>query len=193
MWCWKGVFGRARNAPIIERRRKCLVLAWSCGIVTWNVTHYGQGSRNAMPICHPAHLWEQKNTLTCGGVGFNLQRQTNFRHRVPRRLVNHEANSNPCPHGRRPNPYEDPRGQETNAPSKRIVPIFFRCPSGRAPSIPGHVCCLHGRLLVHQRGSTTHVGRFSRRGDDACRDDAGWSRRPRNFSGPSYRPRQRGG
>lgn len=76
-------------------------------------------------------------------------------------------------------------------PQSGFFPIFFRRTAGRAPSIPGHVFCLHCRLLGHQRGGTTHCWRGARRGAAECRDDAGWALRPSNFSGPSYRPRQR--
>ena len=73
------------------------------------------------------------------------------------------------------------------------MPIFFRCGSGRAPCVPGNVCCLHFHLRVHQRGCTKPLVRCSRRRDDECTDARGWSLRPRNFSVPSSRPRQSGG
>src|SRR5712691_7459356 len=39
-----------------------------------------------------------------------------------------------------PNTYEVPRCQETDAPSERILPIFFRCAAGQAQSASGNVC-----------------------------------------------------
>ena len=87
-----------------------------------------------------------------------------------------------------PNTYEVPRCQETDAPSERILPIFFRCAAGQAQSASGNVFRLHGRLLVHQRDGTTPCLRVSRHqdgGDRACWEGA---LRPRNVSVPSYRP-----
>jgi hypothetical protein len=71
--------------------------------------------------------------------------------------------------------------------------LFFRCGLGRTQSAPGHVFCLHFRLLVPQRGCTKHVLRFARRRDDECGARFGCALRPRNLSVPSYRPMQRGG
>ena len=69
---------------------------------------------------------------------------------------------------------------------------FFRGNSGQASSASGHLFCRHCGLLVPQGGCTTHVLRFSRRGDDACRDRSGASLRSRHRSLPSYRPLPRG-
>jgi hypothetical protein len=60
-----------------------------------------------------------------------------------------------------PNPYEDPRCQETDSPSERLLPNFPLC-FRLSASVSGNVCRLHCRRLVHQRGGTTHVLRLSR-------------------------------
>jgi hypothetical protein len=71
--------------------------------------------------------------------------------------------------------------------------LFFRCGLSCTPSAPGHVCCLHCRLLVPHRGCTTPVLRCARRRDDEGSARFGAALRPRTLSVPSDRPMQRGG